>query len=287
VEVILVQHFHTYQLGRINLHIIEMNSIQTVHSSFHIVQPINTRLLTHNSFIPYVLSNTSRLYPSQRELNNKLYDLYGVTISPRISTIANLHILSLQSVIPNILFLNVLNNTIDTMNELLLRLIFDPHLNNNSFDSAIVKNVKETMKNELQADQSSVSRHAFEQCIQTVKETTSISKLGRLNELELINHEILYKRYIRLLKTSDFHLYVVGNVQTETIKNQIEQVLANLVIPDRHPSTNVIQQKDVKQQKKSLNIVKDIKPVQQDLITIAMRLNTYGKNSQIMLDLFE
>lgn len=327
-----MSQFHTCQLGRINLHIYEMKNVQTVHSSFHIVQPINRRLLAHNSFIPYMLSSTNRLYPSQYELHKKLYDLYGSIVSPRITTLANLHVMSVLAITPDLSFMNVQDNTIDTMNELLLRLIFDPNAQDNKFDAASMKNVKSMLKNELEAQQSSISRHAFEQCIgSAVHDSAGVSIFGNPYELEQLDNEILYKRYIRLLKTSDLHMYVAGNVQVEAVKRHIERMLSELVIPDRHPGTNEFAQRQttVKQESQALaesavstesaalaesealtdsaaladnaasaeskalaessalKVVKEIKPVHQDMITAAIRFDGKGKAAPLMLDLFD
>lgn len=301
-----MSQFHTCQLGRINLHIYEVKSMQTIHSSFHIVQPINRRLLAHNSFIPYMLSSTNRLHPSQYELHKKLYDLYGATVSPRITTLANLHVMSVLAITPDLSFMNVPDNTIDEMNELLLRMIFDPNVHDNKFDAACTQNVKNMLKNELEAQRSSIARHAFEQCIQSaVNDSTSVSMFGNPHELELIDNEILYKRYIRLLKTSDFHMYVAGNVQAEAIKLHIEQVLSKLAIPDRHAGTGTttngfeLQQMPVKQESKALRestalkenralkVVKDIKPVHQDMLTAAIRFDGNEQVMPLMFELFD
>jgi predicted Zn-dependent peptidase len=178
-----------------------------------------------------MLQHSNEKYPTSASFRSYLDDLFGTVLYFDTAKRGNEHILLLNVETVNDQYLshgNVLNEVIS----FLQAAIFKPNFENGVFKEAIVNREKEMVIQRIQSIFDDKSRYAQKRLTEILRpnQAASISANGTIESVKAITPKSLTEAYKKMLANDLIDIYVVGDVDVETIQ---QQLLAALPFKDR------------------------------------------------------
>ncbi len=142
---------HVIKHDGYDVHLIHTKKFKTIHVSLKFTTKLTRENVTKRALLPYILQQGTKNYPTAIELRQHLDELYGTVLSIDSSKKGENHILTIRLELPNEQYIagsqDLLNNGIAFLKEV----IYQPKVEEQSFDPAIVSREKETLKNKIEA----------------------------------------------------------------------------------------------------------------------------------------
>ena len=185
-----------------------------------ITTPLTKENVTKNALIPMILRSGSKNLKSQEEISIALENMYGATFDCGIEKTGENQILKFYLEMVNDEFLETKDNLAKGMN-LLLDIIFNPLIENESFKEEYLKTEKENMKRIIEAKIDNKDRYAFDRCVEEMYKNKiyGLYKYGYVEDLEKMDGKNLYEHYKKLIDTAKIDIFVSGNIkETELIE---------------------------------------------------------------------
>ena len=166
-----------------------------------------------------VLFHSSSNYKSPKELTIKLEDLYSAIIDTRTYRTGNF--ICTELIISALEDKYTEENNYNKVIELLSELLFNPKIENNSFDDKIVDLYKEKVRNQITTIKDFPNQYASYKgnLLHDPNSVTSYTMYGYLEDLDNINGKTLFEYYKKVLKTNLFDFYVIGNITMNKISS--------------------------------------------------------------------
>lgn len=210
------------------LHIVPTKKFKTVTITLKFKSPVNREDATKRALIPFMLTHASEKYPTYHELRRYLDELYGVYLSVDLNKSGEYHICTFTMDIANDKFLKDSLPLLTSGFELLNELIFHPLVVNDGFDSSILEQEKQNLKDKLASLNDDKMKYAVNKLIEIMckDELYSISTYGYTEDLEVITPQALYEYYKKMLTTDEVDLFVVGDVDEQEIERIVSSSLS-------------------------------------------------------------
>ena len=129
----------------INLHIINTNKFKTNLLAVFLTTPLNREDVTKNALIPMVLRRGSKELTNLEKISNKLDEMYGADFNCGVDKTGDNHVLKFYMESINNNFLPGQENILEESMKVLLDIVFNPLIENNSFKEEYVESEKPTM----------------------------------------------------------------------------------------------------------------------------------------------
>lgn len=213
----------------IKLHTIKTNKFKTNLVSLFLTVPLNRETVTAHALIPAVLRRGTSNLKSQEEISKKLEEMYGATFDCGIEKTGDNQILKFYLEMVNDNYLPKTEKNLEEGIELILNIVFNPLLENNSFKEEYVKSEKENLKKIINAKIDNKDRYAYERCIEEMYKNKiyGLYKYGYVEDLEKIDSNSLYENYKNLIETAKIDIFVSGDIEENTtieILNKSENI---------------------------------------------------------------
>ena len=192
---------------------LQSNKFKTNLCALFLTIPLSKENCTPNALLTSVLRRGSMNYKTQEIISKRLEELYGAGFNCGVDKVGNYHVLKF--------YLETLENeyTLDNENllqegiNLLLDIVFNPLVENETFNKEYVEQEKENLKKIIESRKDDKVNYAKDRCIEEMfkGESYALFKYGSIEELEKINEKKLYKYYKELLNKCRVDLYIVGN----------------------------------------------------------------------------
>ena len=224
--------FLTTQIAKgVSLHIRQTAQFKTVNFSIKWRAPLNEEAASNRTVLSNMLQHSNEKYPTSASFRSYLDDLFGTVLYFDTAKRGNEHILLLNVETVNDQYLshgNVLNEVIS----FLQAAIFKPNFENGVFKEAIVNREKEMVIQRIQSIFDDKSRYAQKRLTEILRpnQAASISANGTIESVKAITPKSLTEAYKKMLANDLIDIYVVGDVDVETIQ---QQLLAALPFKDR------------------------------------------------------
>ena len=210
--------YTNYDMNAYNLHIINTNKFKTITIDISFRRKINPKEITKTNILKDMLLTSSYNYPSEIELVKETENLYDLKLSSSSIRIGNDSILSFRT-----RFLNELY-TENKMNEesikFLLDIIFNPNVRDNKFNSEDLKKSKNKLEKNIQSIKDNKLKYAlFNLFSKYPDKPYSYNPYGYIDDLKKIDEENLYTYYKDIIDNSIIDIFVVGEVDSDKIKN--------------------------------------------------------------------
>lgn len=198
----------------INLHIINTNKFKTNLLAVFLTTPLNKENVTKNALIPMILRRGSKNLTNLEEISNKLDEMYGADFNCGVDKTGDNHVLKFYMESINNNFLPEQENLLEESMKVLLDIVFNPLIENNSFKKEYVESEKENLKQIILGKIDNKSKYAYERCIEEMYKgkTFGLYKYGYVEELENINAEKLYEHYKKLISECKIDIFISGEV---------------------------------------------------------------------------
>lgn len=222
--------FITRETNGIRVHVLPTTKFKTTHLVLNFVSPLRAESVTLNALIPSVLLRGTRQYPSIKALHDRLDDLYGASLDSTLFKIGERQVVHFSLEIPNEKFLTQAPPLLEQGIDLLAQVLLDPLLDQGAFRPSFVELEKEGIRKRIESLFNNKGRFASLRCIETMcsDEDYRLYSYGRLEDLPGIDAKRLYQHYLQWLETAPMDMYVVGDVDPETVSSKILQAFAGL-----------------------------------------------------------
>ena len=252
-----------YNMNAYNLHIVNTKKFKTITVDICFREKINKDEITLRNLLKEIMVNASYDYPSERELIKATEELYDLKLLTSTYRIGNYNFLSMK-----IRFLNE-KYTEKGMNyasiKLLLDLIFKPKL-----DADFEKCKNKIEKSILSLNDNKV-KYAISKLLESTKDMPySYNFYGNIEDLNKITIEDIKKCYENLLTNDIIDIFVVGEVNSEEIKNIFKE---NFKVKTFHKVDNKVIVKELTPRAKT-NIIREQDDINQIQLTILCSLNS-------------
>lgn len=258
-------------LNGLNLHLIPNDKFKTVNIVIKFKAPLNRETITKRALLPYVLQQGPKEYPSRKELQIALDNLYGAILSIDGGKKGNHHILSFRLEVANEKFIPNESNILEEAIRLLNEVIFHPNVSDDSFNEDIINREKETLRQKIKSVIDDKMKYANMRLIDEMcdGEAYQLHVSGYEEDLNEISATDLYQYYKKLLKEDQIDIYVLGDVKEDKIQ---ELIGANFERKDESSSNNVVEEEPKVTSKDPKEVI-DKQHVQQAKLHIGYRTN--------------
>ncbi|RDU38609.1 insulinase family protein [Neobacillus piezotolerans] len=273
----------TFSMQGYNLHVTKTEKYKTNAIVFKMKAPLNEETATLRALLPHVLQSSSAEYPTTTLLRSYLDDLYGAVLSVDLAKKGNAHIITFFMEIANEKFLSDQTPLLRKGMELLKEIILNPLLEGNGFDRATVEKEKRTLKQRIQSTFDDKMRYSSFRLIEEMckGEAYAINVNGRIEDIDAITPEGLYNYYRSSLSEDEVDIYIVGDVEENTVKDISEELFRfekrEAKIPANEPLSKIEEPK----------VIKEAQDVKQGKLNIGYRTNIlYGDPDYNALQVF-
>lgn len=256
--------YEQINMGSYNLHIINTNKFKTITIEVNFRRKLDPKEITIRNLLKAVLLCTNNNFKSELELireTENLYDLKLLSSNTRIGNYSNLSF--------KIRFLNE-KYTENSMNEysisFLMDILFNPHIENNSFNKEVVDKCKNKLEKSIQKLKDNKLKYTLFKLLETTENMPySYNSYGSIEELERINSKNLYEYYLSVLKDDMVDIFIVGDVDFNKIKKIIKD---NFKVKTFKKNKNDILVKELNQRKRIKKLTEKDKANQSQLTAI-------------------
>ena len=260
--------YTNYDMNAYNLHIINTNKFKTVTVEVDFRYSVNNKDITKTNILKDMLLSSSYNYPSEIELVKETENLYDLKLTSSNIRIGNDNILSFRT-----RFLNEIY-TENKMNEesikFLLDIIFNPNIKNGMFNEEELKRSKNRLeKNILSIKDNKLKYALFNLFSKYPDKPYSYNPYGYIKDLDDIDSENLYTYYKDIINNSIIDIFVVGDVDSDKIKNIFKDNFKAFMF---HPKKIDILVKELEPAKR-IKKYKDIEEANQSQFTMLCSLN--------------
>lgn len=216
----------------VNLKVIPSDKFKTTQITIRFLAPLTRNNINQRSLLAKILENSSQKYPTPKELNEILAELYGATFSVDVRRRGQVHELSFNIRVINDKYINMDNDIIMHAFAFLKEVIFNPVLEGHKFNLSIVSREKQQLIKNIASIKDDKQDYALIQLQDLYFEDKSqeIPIFGSEDEIESITADDLYHVYQDMIYNDLVSIIVVG----DTKEKQIEQYVKLLNFADRN-----------------------------------------------------
>lgn len=205
----------------IKVHLVENNLFKTNIVCVLLTVPLLKENVTKNALIPFCLRSGTRSLPSQTQINKKLEEMYGASFDCGIDKMGDNQVLKFYIESVNDNYTDKREDILKQTMDLLLEIVFDTNIKENSFDEAVFNIEKQNLKQVIEGKIDDKDLYAFEQCINSMygENGFGIYKYGNIDDLERIDAKKLAEHYARLIQTAKIDIFVSGELENENVQD--------------------------------------------------------------------
>ena len=206
-----------------NLHIIPNNDFKTVTMKVIFWNKLKKEDLAYCNMLFSNLLFSSSNFPTNKDINIKRGDLYSLDLYYDIYRKGN--ILISEICLSTIHDKYSEPGNIKKSLEFLFECINSPNVKNESFDKTSFDICKESLKTDIKNELESPDFIGYKHFKEMLgKNCFSQSILGTLKDLDKITPKSLYKYYKQFLKYNNIDIFIIGDVDSDIIKNDISEM---------------------------------------------------------------
>ncbi len=213
----------------IKLHTINTNQFKTNLISIFITTKLNRENVTKNAVISAILRRGSKTMPSQEEISKQMEGMYGASFDCGLDKTGDNQVLKFYLETVNDNFLPQKGeDMLKTSMEKLLEIVFNPHIENESFKPEYVEQEKNNIKQRIEGKIDNKARYALDRCIEEMYKDApfGLYKFGYVEDLESIDGKNLYEYYQELINTCKIDIFVSGMIEDDV--NQVVTANENI-----------------------------------------------------------
>lgn len=235
----------------VTLHLIKNNNFKTDFTVVFLTMPLEKENITKNALLPAVLRSGSKKYQSYQKIIEELEMLYGAAFDCGVDKTGDNLVLKffIESINDN--YLPNKNNNLEKVINVLTEIIFNPQVQNDSFDETKVELEKRNLEMIINAQKDNKDFYAYDKCVKTMykNQAYGLSKYGDKDDLPTINNKNLYEQYKQMIDTCKIDIIVSSDFQADEVEKIIND---NKLIQAIKPREEKIKINDIKKEIKDI-----------------------------------
>lgn len=202
--------------------------------SVNYILPLERETVSENALIPFLLRKGSRECPDFTLLNQRLYSLYGASLSADVSKYGGYQVLELSISGLDDRFTLDGEAVVAECAKLLSGLATDPNLPDGAFPQKDVELEKQYLIDSIEAEINDKRAYAINKCrtIMCQGEPAALRKYGYVEDVEKITPQSAAEAFLRVRRTARVEILFVGCGDSAPAQEVLEATFAKL---DRAP----------------------------------------------------
>ena len=265
------------------------NRFNTTSVSFNFYLPMKKESVANNALLPFILTSCSKDYPSYSALNLKLNKLYGARLDSSCEKFGDCQLLRMSISVIDDKFSFDSDSLVKEASELLLKLVFNPNVENNAFLEQDVAREKRKAIEHIKGELAEKRIYAKNRMLSEMFAGTpfGIPKCGTVDDVLKVTPESLYEAWKNMLETAFVRVQVVGAAVPQKL---FEDIKLKFETVERHDITDCKVCKPAVPAKK-VNTVFERMDVKQGKIVMGFTSDMFGDDDlslplMVMCDIF-
>ena len=270
------------ELGSYNLHMIKTNRFKTINVQLIFSNKIKKEEITKRNFLSDIITYSSKLYPTKKDISIKSQDLYAANVYATSYRLGNYYNTDI-----NLYFLNEKyseEGMTEKSLEFLSEIIFNPNVTDNKFDNNSFNVIKNNMKLQIESIREDTRKYSMIKMLENMDKNAPYSYhgFGYIEDLEKITQENLYEYYKEFIKNSSVEIFVIGDIDFDYIEKIIRDKFKFNIYRKKKESPIIIHDKV----RKTIKTIIDEDEINQSKLTIGCKtigLTDFEKNYVLTL----
>lgn len=261
--------YQKYENAAYHLHTIKTNKFKTITIKINFKRKIEKKDITYRNLLSEVLLESSHKYPSRREVEIKMEDLYNLLIKSSTYVSGNYMVLGFDCIFLNEAYTE--KGMLESSLEFLMEFLFHPNAHNKSFEKTNFMIAKNAIQEELETLEDNYGRYAMYRLLEEMNQKApyAIRSIGYLEDLEEIDEKRLYSYYETVLNSDLIDIFVIGNIDSEKIKDLFLRLFPVNTL--KKPSLSHYLKPD--KAKRKIKTVKEEKDINQSHLLIGCKID--------------
>ncbi|MFD1066283.1 EF-P 5-aminopentanol modification-associated protein YfmF [Oceanobacillus locisalsi] len=257
--------------NNIQFHMLPNKKHKTITFAVKFRAPLERETITKRALLPYVLKQGTASFPTRKELQEELAELYGSVLSIGGSKKGESHIITFYLEVPNEKFLPESDSLMERAAALLHEIVYKPNQEGDGFSNQVFNREKETLRQNIHAMKDNKASYANVRLIDEMcaEEAYSIHAQGYEEDLSALSNEALFM-YFEKVRTEDaMDVYVSGDFEAEQMMHLLTEQFQRSSAPE---ASTLFDADESKQAEDSKEVVEKDQ-VQQAKLNIGYRTN--------------
>ncbi|MDW8556067.1 EF-P 5-aminopentanol modification-associated protein YfmF [Staphylococcus xylosus] len=208
----------------LHVKVLPTTKFKTTTITLKFMAPLDSDTMTARSILSKILVRATKQWPSDKDFNRHLSHLYGAYVNSFVSKFKDKHVITISLELVNERYLKDQTPLFEKGLELLREMIYNPLISDNQFDEIFVTQEKSLLSKKLNAMIDNKSQISFLNLLKYMLGEQPYRHLatGQVEYIADITPENLYHTYQSMLQNDYCAVYVVGNVDEQQVKSQIQ-----------------------------------------------------------------
>ena len=226
-------------LASYNLHLINTDKFKTITIKVVFSRPIKKDEITMRNVLSDVLLQSSKNYESRRELTIKAEELYAADVFNNTQRIGNYILTSFNLQVLNDKYTE--DGNFEEAVKFLSEIIFNPDIKNNAFKEDKLDLVLSNIKVALESLKEDATNYSLLRLMEAYDKDSPVSyrMVGYLEDIDKIKTDTLYEYYQKMIEYDYVDIYVVGDIENNTIQEIMKKYFKFRKVKKIKPSYNI------------------------------------------------
>ena len=226
-------------LASYNLHLINTDKFKTITIKVVFSRPIKKDEITMRNVLSDVLLQSSKNYESRRELTIKAEELYAADVFNNTQRIGNYILTSFNLQVLNDKYTE--DGNFEEAVKFLSEIIFNPDIKNNAFKEDKLDLVLSNVKVALESLKEDATNYSLLRLMEAYDKDSPVSyrMVGYLEDVDKIKTDTLYEYYQKMIEYDYVDIYVVGDIENNTIQEIMKKYFKFRKVKKIKPSYNI------------------------------------------------
>ena len=186
--------------------------------------PLEKESVSKNAILPFLLSKTCKQYPALKSLNDRLEDLYGVSVGAEVSKLGETQVLSLSASFLDDEYSLGKESISGGTTDLLCKMFFEPVLEDGKFLEKNVEQEKRQLIETIEAEYNDKRILAKNKCEEWMckNEKFGINRLGTIEQVKKLTPEEIFKAWQNILSSAQIEITLLGKADSDTVFNKFK-----------------------------------------------------------------
>ncbi len=213
-----------------NLYKINDEKFKSIYISINFTMPVKNEEISQNAVLASILSKSSAKYKTQKDIEKKLYELYGVNFDINVEFVGDLYNVAFRIECINKKYLPDNQDVLEESIQFLHDIIFEPNMNLGKFDEKIIEIEKDAIIEKLRMIKDDKLRYSVfkTEGLLCKDEPFGMFVYGKEDDVKAITDVDLYNRYNNLIKNSCITVLLSGNLNGyDDIEQSFQKIFGN------------------------------------------------------------
>ena len=203
----------------VNFSNIKDNRFKTGRVSITVFVPLDKDKVAQNAILPFLLSKTCEKYPDLKNLNDRLENLYGVSVGAEVSKLGEVQVLSISATFLEDEYSLQKENIAQGAVDLLCQMFFYPVLEGMAFLGENVEQEKRQLIEMIESEYNDKRVFAKNKCEQWMckDEKFGINRLGTVEQVKSLTGQEIFDAWLNMLSSAKIEITLLGKADSEKV----------------------------------------------------------------------